>query len=33
MLKGLHTALKYFTMGLLVGLLFARRKADEVSSV
>lgn len=29
MLKGLRTAIKYFTIGLLAGLLLAPRKGDE----
>ena len=29
MLRGLRTAIKYFTIGLLVGLLLAPRKGDE----
>ncbi len=33
MLKGLRTALKYFTLGLLAGLLLAPRKGDETRSM
>lgn len=29
MLRGLRTAIKYFTIGLLAGLLLAPRKGDE----
>jgi len=29
MLRGLRTAIKYFTIGLLAGLLMAPRKGDE----
>ncbi len=29
MLTGIRTAVKYFTIGLLAGLLFAPRKGDE----
>ncbi len=33
MLKGLRTALKYFTLGLLAGLLLAPRKGDETRAM
>ena len=33
MLRGLRTALKYFTLGLLAGLLLAPRKGDETRAL
>ncbi|HMA36952.1 MAG TPA: hypothetical protein VKY74_21030 [Chloroflexia bacterium] len=33
MLKGMRTALKYFTLGLLAGLLLAPRKGDETRTM
>ena len=33
MLRGLFTSIKYFTLGLLVGLLFAPRKGSETAKL
>jgi len=33
MLRGIRTALKYFTLGLLAGLLMAPRKGDETRTM
>lgn len=33
MLRGMRTAIKYFTIGLLAGLLFAPRKGDETRKI
>jgi len=33
MLKGVRTALKYFTLGLLAGLLFAPRKGEATRAI